>query len=81
MRRYPKANNKRRRQRLIRTVRAYSEATGATPGSIIAAIIRVHMPTKVGSDRPVTLVIMPMPRATSITASQANAPVSARAVA
>src|SRR6266508_2101410 len=46
--RYPEVNPVRRSRRRVRMERWYMEATGATDGSIIAAIISPHMPTKGG---------------------------------
>jgi hypothetical protein len=50
--RYPEVNPASRSARQERTDRWYIEATGATDGSIIAAIISAHMPTKAGRPRP-----------------------------
>ena len=55
--RYPVVNPARRSARQERTERWYMEATGATDGSIIAAIISVHMPTKPARPRPMVPVM------------------------
>ena len=67
--------------RLSVTDRSYSTATGATDGSIIAAIISVHTPTKASSPRPIVAPMAFMPRACAITANHATPAINKSAAA
>jgi hypothetical protein len=57
------------------------EATGATEGSIIAAIISAHMPTKAGRLRPMVPVMPTIAPARPAVTSQATAAASSSAAA
>src|SRR5205807_2507507 len=59
--------------RFRRTVFAYSEAVGATEGSIMAAIISVQAGTNAARARPIVPVIPAIPRARATVATQAPA--------
>ena len=61
--------------------RAYSAATNAIDGSIIAAIIRVQMPANVGRSTPIVPGMLPIPRTIQTVPAQATAPAPATAAA
>src|SRR5215472_11013623 len=76
--RYPLRNRPSRATRPKPTVaplirRAHSTATGATDGSIIAAIITTHSPRKGSSARPMVPGPLPMPRASMTVTTHAPA--------
>ena len=79
--RYPPVNPASRRARQERTDRWYIEATGATEGSIIAAIINPHMPTKAGRLRPMVPVMPTIVPARPAVTSQATAATSSSTAA
>src|SRR3954470_14511388 len=71
----------RRRARSVVIVREYSDATGATAGSIIAVIIAAHMARTSGADRPIVPGPLPMSRAYAMTPAHASAaPTSSKTV-
>src|SRR5262249_22398546 len=78
--RYPIDSEARRTIRLLAMERAYNPATNATDGSIIAAIIKVQMPAKVGRSAPI-VPGMPTPGLTKIVPAEASAPAPATAAA
>src|ERR1700690_4344727 len=53
-------------------VRAYTDANGVTPGTIMAVIIRAQTAANASKPRPIVPGMEPMPRPTTTTASQAT---------
>src|SRR5438477_6221994 len=71
--RYPATNSDRRWARVDLIVRAYSDATGATAGSIIAVIMTAHIGRNSCTGRPMVPTPLPMSRAYATTPTHASA--------